>query len=542
MAPRPEHNRQFVRVDERFMHLRRAGRGPALVMLHQSPQNSRMWLDEFEHLAQRYTVIAPDLPGFGYSQPLPGQPDIGELSTAVHGLLDALGIESCVLFGMHTGAIVAVYMGLQRPGRVAGVVTDGYACFTDEERSLFDERYLPPFEPTWDGGHLRWLWARMREQLFFFPWYEKRAQYALRLPAPSPERTQAMVDDILRCGDHYRAGYRAALGFADRDCVADLTVPARLVYRDDDVLSRHLERLPDRPDHVFAERVADRGELWSVLEAFVDSLDLPEADIEKPKSVMAVDRFIVDTVFGPVAAWRSGSSQWLKSSQSLKLIIHAPGQAPPGLTEHDSDSEYTTVVVELPGHGASVEVSDAPLTVPAMAGALAKVVNAVDPDAPVAIEAHGAATPIAIVLTEELSERARSLHLVRPWLLDDIEIRYFLDHLPDPAIHPAGGHLLEAWQWERERHFFPPWLEPTGGNRRIGDAPSPAVCHDNCVTLIGLGDRLRELFEALLETPGLADRLYRVDCPVTLAFDETDDPHERLTRLQAALAQKELKK
>ena len=43
--------RQFVRIDNRHVHYRHAGSGPVLILLHQSPQNSRMWLSMIERFA-----------------------------------------------------------------------------------------------------------------------------------------------------------------------------------------------------------------------------------------------------------------------------------------------------------------------------------------------------------------------------------------------------------------------------------------------------------------------------------------------------------
>ena len=55
-------SRGFVSIGERQVHFRYAGSGPALLLIHQSPQNSRMWLQMMARFADRYTVIAPDTP------------------------------------------------------------------------------------------------------------------------------------------------------------------------------------------------------------------------------------------------------------------------------------------------------------------------------------------------------------------------------------------------------------------------------------------------------------------------------------------------
>ena len=49
------------------LHYLTAGRGPAVVLLHGYTQTSRMWKPIIPLLAERFTVIAPDLPGIGDS-------------------------------------------------------------------------------------------------------------------------------------------------------------------------------------------------------------------------------------------------------------------------------------------------------------------------------------------------------------------------------------------------------------------------------------------------------------------------------------------
>jgi hypothetical protein len=75
------YRRAFVGMGQRWVHFRQAGSGPVVVMLHQSPQNSRMWLEPMRALSRSYRVLAPDLPGFGYSDTLDvAQPTIETLA------------------------------------------------------------------------------------------------------------------------------------------------------------------------------------------------------------------------------------------------------------------------------------------------------------------------------------------------------------------------------------------------------------------------------------------------------------------------------
>ena len=84
--------RHFIRIGNRTVHYRKAGSGPILLMIHQSPRSSAEYEALMETWAPHFTCIAPDTPGFGQSDPLPGDPDINDFAAAAHALLDALGI------------------------------------------------------------------------------------------------------------------------------------------------------------------------------------------------------------------------------------------------------------------------------------------------------------------------------------------------------------------------------------------------------------------------------------------------------------------
>ncbi len=510
--------RAFVCLGRGAVHYREAGSGPVLVMLHQSPQNSRMWLEQIAWLSRDYRVLVPDLPGFGYSDSLDlDQPGIGDLSAACHAWLDALSVERCAVFGMHTGGIVAVHMGLDRPDRVGLVMVDGYALFNDQERALLGERYLPPFEPDWSGQHLRWLWARLREQSFFFPWCEQGAAYALRYPAPDTARTQAAVMDILEVGDQYRLGYRAALQFADRGRVADLRMPTRLFYREDDVLISHHERLPELPAHVQAHRLPDRPALWSAVADTLAECSGPAVAAVSPAPASGWQRHILATELGEIASW-----VWRRQAdpQRLKVVLHGPGQAVLRPCDEPPQDADLLLQPELPGHGASAECPLAGLEV--TAEAVVELCLELGWRADLSIEAHQGSVALALGVAERWPGRVLGLKLIEPWLPDTQEREWLLRHLPDLQAMPAGGHLLEAWQWERERHLFPPWKPALAAHRLPGAAPDVVQVHANTVTLIGLGERLPRLLADLIE-PDLAGRLPLLPFPVQLQFDPIRD-------------------
>ena len=56
--------------------LRRGGAGPPLLLLHGNPQTHAMWHRVAPALAQRFTVVAPDLRGYGFSSKPPVSADL----------------------------------------------------------------------------------------------------------------------------------------------------------------------------------------------------------------------------------------------------------------------------------------------------------------------------------------------------------------------------------------------------------------------------------------------------------------------------------
>lgn len=87
---------------------RECGSGPAIVLLHGIGSGSASWLEVAQVLGQSARVIAWDAPGYGESTPLRSiVPDASDYAERLLQLLDALGIERCVLVGHSLGAISA---------------------------------------------------------------------------------------------------------------------------------------------------------------------------------------------------------------------------------------------------------------------------------------------------------------------------------------------------------------------------------------------------------------------------------------------------
>src|SRR5215218_10381649 len=95
-----------------------AGKGPAVVLVHGMVNSSRHWQAVASRLAERYTVIAPDLVDHGDSATPRGDYSLGAHAAVIRDLLSALGIERATMVGHSLGGGVAMVFFWQFPERV----------------------------------------------------------------------------------------------------------------------------------------------------------------------------------------------------------------------------------------------------------------------------------------------------------------------------------------------------------------------------------------------------------------------------------------
>ncbi len=104
------------------LHYLTSGHGPAVILLHGYAETSRMWRPLIPRLAEKFTVIAPDLPGIGDSAiPTTGL-DMKSAAVSVHALVKSLGIQGARVVGHDIGLMVAYAYAAQFPGEVEKLV------------------------------------------------------------------------------------------------------------------------------------------------------------------------------------------------------------------------------------------------------------------------------------------------------------------------------------------------------------------------------------------------------------------------------------
>jgi pimeloyl-ACP methyl ester carboxylesterase len=118
----PTISSKSANVDGVKLHYLTAGHGPAVLLLHGYTQTSRMWTPVIPLLADKFTVIAPDLPGIGDSDIPPNGLDMKTAAVRIHTLAKSLGIAKARVVGHDIGLMVAYAYAAQFPAETEKLV------------------------------------------------------------------------------------------------------------------------------------------------------------------------------------------------------------------------------------------------------------------------------------------------------------------------------------------------------------------------------------------------------------------------------------
>jgi pimeloyl-ACP methyl ester carboxylesterase len=166
----------------------------AIVLLHQTPRSTDEFAEVMPLLGRTHHVVAVDNPGYGASDPIPGQPTIADYAEAALAVMNDAGIVRAHVAGHHTGAFVAIELAAAHPGRVASAVLSGPVFMDDETRAQ-----LLPLFVQWhvqaDGSHFTDKWQR------FARWEEH------------PAMLQRLVLDVFRAGEASEQGHIAVIEY-----------------------------------------------------------------------------------------------------------------------------------------------------------------------------------------------------------------------------------------------------------------------------------------------------------------------------------------
>lgn len=158
--------RAYASIGSGQVHYVEAGQGAPLLLMHSAPRSSRAYRFLLPLLAPHFRCIAPDLPGFGQSDPLAGAVTMKALGGAMIEFLGSLGIARAHVFGYHTGNKIAAAMAADHPAGVDRVILCGqiHSIIPDRDarndaiRHIVDKYFTRyPASPAGDEHLRRWV-------------------------------------------------------------------------------------------------------------------------------------------------------------------------------------------------------------------------------------------------------------------------------------------------------------------------------------------------------------------------------------------------
>lgn len=127
---------------------------PVLLLLHGFPSSSHMFRDLIPQLAETYRVIAPDLPGFGYTQAPPrGEFDYSfdNLAAVIDAFTQALSLNEYALYVFDYGAPTGYRLAVAHPERVTAIISQNGNAYLDgfsDQWTAWEEYWRNPSAET----------------------------------------------------------------------------------------------------------------------------------------------------------------------------------------------------------------------------------------------------------------------------------------------------------------------------------------------------------------------------------------------------------
>jgi magnesium chelatase accessory protein len=120
----------FVEAGGLTWHVQRMGEGPVVLLLHGTGASTHSWRDLAPRLAERFTVVAPDLPGHAFTgRPRSRDLSLTNMTRLLCKLVEALDVQPAIIVGHSAGAAVALRMALDKCVAPAAIVSLNGALF-----------------------------------------------------------------------------------------------------------------------------------------------------------------------------------------------------------------------------------------------------------------------------------------------------------------------------------------------------------------------------------------------------------------------------
>src|SRR5579884_487377 len=134
---------EFAVIRGRRIHLVDRGQGKPILLIHGYGASKSSWGDLIDQLSGEFRVIAPDLPGFGYSDRYEGDYRPTALADDLAALLEQRGVARADVVGHSWGASIALAFALRHRDKVDRLALMSAWCYSDQLTAFFDWIRVP---------------------------------------------------------------------------------------------------------------------------------------------------------------------------------------------------------------------------------------------------------------------------------------------------------------------------------------------------------------------------------------------------------------
>lgn len=202
------------------------GTGPVILFVHGFPLDHTMWQHQIDDLASDFRVVAPDLPGFGLSQPISEPVSLSDYADSLALLLDQLEIDQPVVFcGLSMGGYIGWQFLRRYREKVAALVASDTRSAADDEKTARGRRVMASQVRTAGSASIA---ADMVKKLC-----------SDHTAAESPQTIEQLIEVISQTDSDSIAA--AQLAMAERPdatpWLSEIDIPTLFVVGEDDVIT-----------------------------------------------------------------------------------------------------------------------------------------------------------------------------------------------------------------------------------------------------------------------------------------------------------------
>lgn len=114
------------------------GTAVPLILLHGVGSDKSVWRPQLDHFSAQRRTVAFDYPGYGESDPAPGNATRDDFAASLLAAMDSLGIERAHVCGLSLGGVVAIAISALAPGRCASLILADSFAVHPEGRAIYD--------------------------------------------------------------------------------------------------------------------------------------------------------------------------------------------------------------------------------------------------------------------------------------------------------------------------------------------------------------------------------------------------------------------